>query len=252
MTPRLGPSSGPDVSGDPLLRVPVLLVDDDDMVASLIMDALNAEGHAVTRSASLDDAVARLPTISPRLVLVDLGLPDGNGMALVRRLAGRPECRVMVISGRKTELDRILALEVGADDFISKPFSPRELRARIGALLRRMDAAPLMDAAAASEGETLEVDGIRLEPGALRIVGQDGTATRLTAAEGGLLALLIRHRDGPVSREEIGRQVLGAAPLPQQRGVDQLVSVLRGKIAAAGSTRVRIVPIRSVGYRLIV
>lgn len=238
-------------------RATILVVDDDSRIADLIASALAIDGHSVARAGSVDDALASLELMQPRLALIDLGLPDGNGLDLVRRLTAAAGCGVMVVSGQKTELDRILALELGADDFVAKPFSPRELRARVGALLRRLDGAagpavPALPPLAPVHSGVLEADGIVLDPARLRIVGRDLHDIRLTGAEAALLGLLLESRGAVVSRMEIGRRVLGAAPQPQQRGVDQLVSTLRRKLEQAGSTAVRIVGIRSAGYQLIV
>ncbi|MFN3449845.1 MAG: response regulator transcription factor, partial [Roseococcus sp.] len=185
----------------------------------------------------------------PAVLLVDLGLADGSGLQLVREMAGRGPF-MMVVSGQGDEVDRVLALELGADDFVSKPFSPRELVARVRALLRRGEPRPQRG----HEGppEPLLVAGVRLDPARLRLVREDGTELRLTAAEAGLLELLLRRPGQVVEREEVYELVLGRRLLPQQRGVDQLASSLRQKLAQLSANRIEIASVRGRGYRLVI
>jgi DNA-binding response OmpR family regulator len=242
----------------------VLVVEDDAAVASTICNALARDGWATITARTLAEGRVRLHRDSPRLVIVDLGLPDGNGIAFVREAAGCAGRGIMVISGRGDEVDRVVGLEVGADDYLTKPFSLREMVARIRALSRRLEtvaqavppsepevrpeaamAVPVGDPA----GWTLE--GTRLQPARFRLVSADGTETRLTGGEAGLLALLLGSPEHHADRGAISEAVLGRRLLPEQRGVDQLTSNLRQKLLAASGGRISIAALRGKGYRLV-
>jgi DNA-binding response OmpR family regulator len=227
----------------------ILIVEDEPDIASLIAQALQREGLAARRAPNLAEARRALAERLPAVLLVDLGLADGSGLQLVREMAGRGPF-MMVVSGQGDEVDRVLALELGADDFVSKPFSPRELVARVRALLRRGEPRPQRG----HEGppEPLLVAGVRLDPARLRLVREDGTELRLTAAEAGLLELLLRRPEQVVEREEVYELVLGRRLLPQQRGVDQLASSLRQKLAQLSANRIEIASVRGRGYRLVI
>jgi DNA-binding response OmpR family regulator len=227
----------------------ILIVEDEPDIASLIAQALQRAGLAARRAPNLAEARRALAERLPAVLLVDLGLADGSGLQLVREMAGRGPF-MMVVSGQGDEVDRVLALELGADDFVSKPFSPRELVARVRALLRRGEPRPQRG----HEGppEPLLVAGVRLDPARLRLVREDGTELRLTAAEAGLLELLLRRPGQVVEREEVYELVLGRRLLPQQRGVDQLASSLRQKLAQLSANRIEIASVRGRGYRLVI
>ncbi|MGK7868788.1 response regulator [Falsiroseomonas sp. E2-1-a20] len=280
-----------DLRETPAVPRPVLVVEDDAAVANTVCAALARDGWTTITARTLAEGRVRLHRDNPRLVIVDLGLPDGNGIAFVREAAGCPGRGIMVISGRGDEVDRVVGLEVGADDYLTKPFSLREMVARIRALSRRLDtvvatgpaeplqgpgpaeplqgpvpAEPLQGPvpAAASEPEdrppaarpgggpagwTLE--GTRLQPARFRLVAADGTETRLTGGEAGLLALLLASPEHLADRGTISEAVLGRRLLPEQRGVDQLTSNLRQKLLGASGGRISIAALRGKGYRLV-
>ncbi|NKC30107.1 response regulator transcription factor [Falsiroseomonas selenitidurans] len=242
---------------------PILVVEDDGAVAATICAALGRDGWSCVVAASLAEARARLQRDQPRLVVVDLGLPDGNGIAFVREAASCPDLGVIVVSGRADEVDRIIGLEVGADDYLAKPFSLREMVARVRALSRRLDAgsvtrpeaaplpAPPAAAAMASEQQGWTVGGLQLQPARMRLRDAAGQETRLTGGEAGLLSLLLAAPDNLADRETISDRVLGRRLLPEQRGVDQLASNLRQKLNAASAGQVTITALRGKGYRLV-
>lgn len=235
---------------------PILVVEDEDDVASTIMTMLQRDGWTTLHAASLDEGLARLAAHDPAIVIVDLGLPDGSGMTLVREAALRQATGVIVVSGRSDEVDRIVGLEVGADDYIAKPFSAREMNARVRALHRRLGAARPATARMAGHmppaaRPPLTVHGTTLDPARLRVSGADGTSVNLTSGEAELLAQLIESGDEPLSRELVAERVLGHRLQPQQRGVDQLASSLRQKIERVSAGAIRIVAARGKGYRLI-
>jgi DNA-binding response OmpR family regulator len=237
----------------------VLVVEDDAQVASTIAGALQRDGWIADTAMSLAEARARLEASTPRILVVDLGLPDGSGMMFVREAAGRADLGIIVVSGRGDEVDRVVGLELGADDYVTKPFSMREMTARIRALSRRMDtragngAAPAPAAAVPAQGGTAgwKLAGVVLDPLRLKVTAADGTEVRLTGGESGLLRLMLEAPDHTVDRETISERVLGHRLMPQQRGVDQLASMLRRKLAVASEQRIQVLALRGRGYRLV-
>jgi DNA-binding response OmpR family regulator len=240
----------------------VLVVEDDAQVASTIAGALQRDGWITETANTLAAARARLEATTPRILVVDLGLPDGSGMVFVREAAGRPDLGIIVVSGRGDEVDRVVGLELGADDYVTKPFSMREMTARIRALSRRMDAResggsaapaapPAAPAAAQGGAAGWKVAGVLLDPLRLKVVAADGTEVRLTGGESGLLRLMLEAPDHTVDRETISERVLGHRLMPQQRGVDQLASMLRRKLALASEQRIQVLALRGRGYRLV-
>ncbi|MBB5692312.1 response regulator transcription factor [Muricoccus pecuniae] len=234
---------------------PVLVLEDDASVAATICNALVRDGWRTERASTLAEARARLRQDNPRIAVVDLGLPDGNGIAFVREAAARPDLGVIVVSGRADEVDRVVGLEVGADDYLAKPFSLREMVARVRALSRRLDAiastAAEPQAPATLETAGWSIGGVQLEPSRLRLVAGDGTETRLTGGEAGLLTLLLEAAEHFARRETISEKVLGRRLLPEQRGVDQLASNLRHKLAQVSDGKVTVAAVRGQGYRLV-
>ncbi|TPG59173.1 DNA-binding response regulator [Roseomonas nepalensis] len=235
---------------------PVLVLEDDPDVAATISNALVRDGWKTETATTIAQARLHLQRDNPRIAVVDLGLPDGNGIAFVREAAARPDLGVIVVSGRADEMDRVVGLEVGADDYLAKPFSLREMVARVRALSRRLDTI-----AAASEPEPAVIappgptgwnlGGLQMEPARLRVIAADGTETRLTGGEAGFLAVLLDSPDHLAGRETISEKVLGRRLLPEQRGVDQLASNLRQKLSAASGGHVTVVAVRGKGYRLV-
>jgi DNA-binding response OmpR family regulator len=240
---------------------PVLVVEDDPGVAATITAALSRDGWATVIAPTLAEGRRRLLSDRPRIAVVDLGLPDGNGIAFVREAAGRAGLGIIVVSGRGDEVDRVVGLEVGADDYLCKPFSTREMVARVRALSRRLDSVPPREPAAAAEAPpaqpaaappaALEAGGIRMEPSRHRIIDATGLEIRLTGAEAGLLALLLAQPENLADRETISERVLGRKLLPEQRGVDQLASNLRHKLSDASGGLVSLAAVRGKGYRLV-
>ncbi|MGX9965511.1 response regulator transcription factor [Roseomonas sp. F4] len=242
---------------------PVLVLEDDAAVAEAICAALLRDGWETVLATTLAEARLRLLQDRPRLVIADLGLPDGNGIAFVREAATCADLGIIVVSGRSEEVDRVVGLEVGADDYLAKPFSLREMIARVRALNRRLDSqasrslpAEPQAAAKPDRNSTVEpgswmVAGLVLQPARQRMLAADGTETRLTGAEAGMLRLLLTEPEHLAGREAISEQILGRKLLPQQRSVDQLASNLRQKMLAASSGLVTIAAQRGRGYRLI-
>jgi DNA-binding response OmpR family regulator len=234
------------------------VVDDDSDVAATIAGALEQDGWQAETAMSLSEARARLTASNPQILVVDIGLPDGSGMTFVRETAHRPDLGILVVSSRADEVDRVVGLELGADDYITKPFSVREVAARVRALWRRMEtkgaAAHGSGAGPATKGAALgpwRIGTVELDPQRLRVVGADGMELRLTGGEAGLLRLMLEAEDRTVDRETIAERVLGHRLLPHQRGVDQLASMLRRKLATVSGQQIQVLALRGRGYRLV-
>ncbi|BBF99448.1 winged helix family two component transcriptional regulator [Pseudonocardia autotrophica] len=224
----------------------MLVVDDDERVRTLVTWQLEADGFAVVAASDGAAALDRIAADRPDLVVLDLSLPGVGGLDVLRRVRGAESARggaalpVIVLSGRSGETDRIVGLDLGADDYLVKPFSPGELAARVRSVLRRSVPARLDDAAGPASG--LRVD----EP--TREVTVDGVPVELTAREFDLLAFLARHPRQVFSRAQLLEQVWEAAPdWRSEATVTEHVHRLRHKLP--GGDRI-LRTVRGVGYRL--
>ena len=219
----------------------LLLVEDDPAIADTVVFALQREGFAVEHRAWLAEARERLRAAPvPELLILDIGLPDGHGLDLCRELRAGPQkaLPVIVLSARSEEMDRVLGLELGADDYLAKPFSPRELVARVRALLRRAQAAPATAAVPAG----FVVDGSR--------VRLDGVLLNLTKLELGLLLKLLQAPQRIHSRESLLDAVWGTSADSGDRTVDTHIKTLRAKLREAAPARDPIKTHRGMGYSL--
>jgi two-component system phosphate regulon response regulator PhoB len=215
----------------------VLVVDDDARVRTVVAWQLEAEGYAVGEAADGQSALEAILADPPDLVILDLSLPGLNGLEVLRRVRERAGLPVIVLSGRSGEGDRILGLDLGADDYLVKPFSPGELAARVRSVLRRSGQAvpaPVVDPA-----------GLRLDP-ASREVAVDGVGVALTAREFDLLAFLHAHPRQVFSRAQLLEQVWASSSGWQSEAtVTEHVHRLRHKLG-----RRFVETVRGVGYRL--
>jgi two-component system, OmpR family, catabolic regulation response regulator CreB len=216
----------------------VLLLEDDPAIADTVAFALRREGFAVEHCGWLAEARERLRSgPPPELLILDIGLPDGNGLDLCRELRGGPlkTLPVIMLSARSEEMDRVLGLELGADDYLAKPFSPRELVARVRALLRRAQASP-----APSSGFAVDGSRVRL----------DGQLLNLTKLELGLLLKLLQAPQRIHSRETLLDAVWGTSADSGDRTVDTHIKTLRAKLREAAPARDPIKTHRGMGYSI--
>ncbi len=216
----------------------VLVVDDEEDMRFALRLLLEADGFVVREEGTAAGLRDRLAEEVPDLVILDLGLPDGSGHEALSALrSAHVELPVLVLSGRSEESERVLALELGADDYVVKPFLNRELVARVKARLRRPTAGPAAD-------DALGDDGLRIDVAA-REVHLDGEPVPITTRELDLLAFLASSPRRVFSREELLEQVWGSSAEWQQAAtVTEHVHRLRSKIGAQ-----RIVTVRGAGYR---
>ena len=222
----------------------LLLVEDEPAIADTVLYALGGDGHDTVHCLTGRDAQARAREASFDLAILDVGLPDIDGFALCRDLRGLrrdPPLPVIFLTAHGAEAERVLGLEMGADDYVTKPFSPRELAARVRAVLRRVaqQAAPA-DQAAARGGFEHDADGHRV-----RYLGQ---VLDLTRYEYGLLAALLARPGAVLSRAQLMDRVWGDAPETSDRTVDTHVKTLRAKLREVAPDRDPIHTHRGLGY----
>jgi DNA-binding response OmpR family regulator len=217
----------------------VLIVDDDVELCRLLGERLSTEGFELE---AVHDGLRGLERVLSRehaFVILDLMLPGMGGLDVLRRLRAQSPIPVLILTARGEDVDRILGLEIGADDYLPKPFNPRELIARIRAILRRTTPSP-------ERAASLTVSGIRLDPAA-REAWIDGTQLDLTSVEFTLLETLLRDAGHVVTREALTETVLGRTLGPFDRVIDVHISNLRKKLGVA-HTDDRIKAIRGSGY----
>ncbi len=216
----------------------ILVVEDESAIADVIRRSLVRAGFGVQVESDGESALAAVTRLRPGVIVLDIGLPKLDGIEVCRRLRAREDWTpVLFVSARDDEVDRILGLELGADDYITKPFSPRELVARVRGALRRSH----LGAEAATTA--LEVGDLRLVPSQHRAF-VDGAEVALTATEFQLLTFLMRSPGRVFSREQLISQVWGYAATGGARTVDVHIAQIRAKLAAASPIRT----VRGVGY----
>ncbi|MCP8711089.1 response regulator transcription factor [Streptomyces sp. AC04842] len=221
----------------------VLVVDDDPTVAEIVTGYLDRAGYVVDRAGDGPDALARAAAHRPDLVVLDLMLPGMDGLEVCRRMRGQGPVPVIMLTARGDEGDRILGLEVGADDYVTKPFSPRELVLRVGSVLRRVR--PVEDASGGSG--VLRAAGLVADPGARRVT-KGGAELALTVREFDLLAFFLAHPGRAFAREELMREVWGW-DFGDLSTVTVHVRRLRGKVEDDPARPRLIRTVWGVGYR---
>ena len=227
----------------------LLVVEDDPHIRLGLCDALEAEGFEVSECADGAQVIAMVAQRRPDLLVLDLMLPHKSGYDLCRELrAARNRVPILMLSAKGQEIDKVVGLELGADDYVIKPFSLRELLARVRALLRRADPAG-ESAAAHPPGALIRFDDVEVDPQALR-GRRDGERFELTPRELKVLALLDRHRGDGVSRESILNEVWGVEYYGTTRTLDQLMVKLRQKIERSPGEPRHLLTIHGFGYRL--
>ncbi|HMT09958.1 MAG TPA: response regulator transcription factor [Pyrinomonadaceae bacterium] len=219
----------------------VLIIDDDEELCELVSEYLTVEGFEVE---SVNDGQSGLDaalTGEYELAILDVMLPKMNGFDVLRNLREKSKLPVIMLTARGDDMERIVGLEIGADDYLPKPFNPRELAARLRAILRRT---------AETDDETsekLDIDGIQLSTAA-RTVVRDGEPINVTSVEFELLANLLREAGKIVRKEDLSENVLERKLSPFDRSLDMHISNLRKKLGSRADGSDRIKTVRSVGY----
>lgn len=219
----------------------ILVVDDENSITDFVSYALQKEGFTVDTAANGEDALALAGQNAYDLFILDIMLPGIDGYELCRRLRTQTSAPVLFLSARDTELDKVVGLELGADDYLAKPFGLRELIARVRALLRRANGQ-------VAEAEVYEASGITLSEDAHTATGDAGDID-LTPREFELMAALMKQAGKVVSREDLLREAWGWEYLTETKTVDTHIKRLRDKIEAAGYDPGIVETVRGYGYR---
>ena len=223
----------------------ILVVDDDVELCGLVGEYLEPEGFSVESVADGNRGLERALSGEHVLVVLDVMLPRLNGLEVLRRLRAKSKVPVLLLTARGEDVDRIVGLELGADDYLPKPFNPRELVARIRAVLRRTQSPE--KAAGAATPEVLHVGDVELDSGT-RIVRLKGKPVDLTSVEFGLLQVLLREAGQVVARERLTDLVLSRKFSPFDRSIDMHVSKIRKKLGDSDNSNDHIKTVRGVGY----
>ncbi|KAA9007821.1 response regulator transcription factor [Histidinibacterium aquaticum] len=224
----------------------VLILEDDRDVAELVRAALEAEGHEPT----IAENCSRLKALGLEdfdLFVLDVVLPDGSGLDIAREIRLSSDAGIVMLTGRATEIDTVLGLEIGADDYIAKPFRPRELSARVKSILRRRGEV------ASSTREprgSASVDGWTIDFERREVFAESGAEIPLTPSEFDVLKVLVHRRDQALSRHELVESLRGRGWVANGRLVDGIISRIRAKLAkSTGENPIKTV--RGVGYTLV-
>ena len=215
----------------------LLLVDDDTELCSLLGEFLRREGYSVHIENDGPHGLDQALNGGHDLVVLDVMLPGFDGFEILKRLRAQSQVPVLMLTARGEDVDRIVGLELGADDYLPKPFNPRELAARIRAILRRADSAP--------PAVRIDVNGITLDPGSRRVLS-DGSPVDLTTLEFSILEMLMRSAGRVVSRDSLMEGLYNRKATAYDRSVDMHVSHLRRKLE---HDRTLIKTIRGIGYQ---
>jgi DNA-binding response OmpR family regulator len=216
----------------------ILVVEDEQSIASLVRTYLERDGFQVVHVRSGEDALTELPRHPIRLIVLDIGLPGIDGFEVCRRVRAKDRTPIIMLTARDEEVDRVAGLEVGADDYVPKPFSPRELAARVKAVLRRVEPRP--------GATTLTLGPIALDPAA-REVHVDGREVELTSKEFDLLRHLMENPGVVLSRDTLLDRVWGMAYPGETRTVDVHVGQLRKELELPDAIRT----VRGAGYKAV-
>lgn len=220
----------------------VLIIDDDADLCDLVTEYLIGEGFDVASVFDGQAGVARCLETEPDLVILDVMLPGLGGFEVLSRIRERSKVPVIMLTARGEDVDRIVGLEMGADDYLAKPFNPRELVARIRAILRRTNDEP------GGEGpEVFSVGDLRLDLGAREVRCGDNVVD-LTGTEFMILETLIRRAGSVVSRDDLSREALGRRSSAFDRSLDVHLSNIRRKLGSLPDGGERIKTVRGVGY----
>lgn len=223
----------------------ILLVDDDVELGTMLSQYLIAEGFdaqlVLTGSAGIEGALSGAFTA----LILDIMLPDMSGIDVLRQVRQKSRIPVIMLTAKGDNIDRVIGLEMGADDYMPKPCYPRELVARLRAVLRRFEEQPLQP----ESNEPLRWGELTLNP-ATRISEWQGTPFDLTASEFNLLDLLLRAPDRVVSKDELSEKGLGRPREAYDRSVDVHISNIRQKLSALTADSINIETVRSIGYRI--
>ncbi|MEN6620502.1 MAG: response regulator transcription factor [Smithella sp.] len=224
----------------------ILVIDDDEKLCELLSEYLVNEGFIVDLAHDSREGTTKALSIKYSLIILDVMLPGGhNGFTVLQNLRMKIDTPVLMLTARGEDVDRIIGLEMGADDYLPKPFNPRELLARIHAILRRIKTSRPQTSLLVDK--KYKIGDVELNYNA-RTVSQAGKAVEITIVEFNLLDMLMQHAGELVTRDELAREVLGRPLSPYDRSVDVHVSRLRKKLNHYEDGTERIKSVRGSGY----
>jgi two-component system OmpR family response regulator len=223
----------------------ILVVDDDPHIREVIGFALERAGMTVVAARDGAEALARFAKEGPDLIVLDIGMPETDGLEVCRQIRKSSEVPILFLSARDEEIDRVLGLEIGGDDYVTKPFSPRELVARVNAILKRSQGSPR---SAQIETRLLMKGVLTMDVGA-HVAAFDGAAIALTAIEFAILRTLLARPRQVFRREQILDAAYGDAIHVADRTIDSHIRNIRAKCAAAGCANA-IETVHGVGFKL--
>lgn len=228
----------------------ILLIDDDKELSELLQEYLISEGFAVAVAFDGAEALQMAEQTPYAAMILDVMLPRHSGFDVLKELRQKPELNhqhtpVIMLTAKGDTIDRVIGLEIGADDYLPKPCDPRELVARLRAVLRRTQASQQ----SAPEAGTLQVDNLILQMGSRAAYWQQEQLP-LTGTEFSVLELLVRHAGQVISKDDLTERALGRKLTPYDRSIDVHVSNIRKKLATAGASKEQIINVRGAGYML--
>jgi len=223
----------------------ILMVEDDPEISRLVAEVLRREGFEIEISETGEAMDAVMRRSRPDLIVLDLMLPGEDGLSICRRLRQTDNVPILMLTAKSDEIDRVVGLEMGADDYLAKPFGPRELLARIRALLRRAQSAPARPASHRFAFDRFVLD---LDARAVERTGDDAEPLQLTTAEFDLLACFVQRPRRVLTRDQILDWTRGRSVEPFDRTIDMLISRLRKKLGAASPGSSLISTVRNGGY----
>jgi len=228
----------------------ILVVDDDVVLCNLLDRYLTASGYSVKTATNGEEMYRRIKQQQPDLIILDLKLPDSHGLELARELRKVSDVGIIILTGNNDAVDKVVGLEIGADDYISKPFNERELLARVRSILRRIS---LDEAKDDSEAKTTArfADWI-LDLVAHELTNSSGHNVDLTSYEFQLLSTFVTHANRVLTRDQIMESITGRDWNPTDRSVDVLVGKLRKKIEKDPHNPLLIKTVRGAGYKFTV
>jgi DNA-binding response OmpR family regulator len=227
----------------------ILVVDDDPKMRKLLRTCLEADGFGVSEAGDQQSALDRIRAEEVALVTLDLNLGSENGFDLAREIARDHHVPIIMVTGRADVIDRVVGLELGADDYIVKPFHPREMVARVRSVLRR--SARAEEAPKAAEGVFL-FDGMRADPSQLELLDREGRVVEMTGGDFRLLEVFLEAPGRIMSRDTILDRLHGRAWSPYDRSIDNQVARLRKKVEIDAANPRVIKTVRGIGYTMAV
>ncbi len=227
----------------------VLIVEDDEMLGDELRDVFVQWGFVAITVASVNAFWEQVQEFKPQLIVVDLTLPDGSGVDIIRDVRSKSDIGIIVMSGRSDEIERVVCIETGADDYVVKPFSSREMVARIRQLMYRTRGVAYGDVAPINDSETgrYKFNDYIFDTSAMALTAPSGDEVSLTTLEFSVLKTLVTHAREVLSREFLLESVHAANWAGSDRNIDNLVSRIRKKITAPGSAP-PVRTVRGVGY----